>query len=289
MESLWLHNEDGKKKESEFAKDSFANIFGNYEKREKALNCEKHGTVKAEYYFDVSSGSEIGLECPLCAAEREKEEAELAENADKARKEQERIEFYKKANIEPEYWNKTFDDYKPITAKQKEYLEAIKNLVEVKHGKIIALGKNGTGKTMLASLAVKEMGGAVYTIREIPRDERDCMKSGMSEKVFEESLIELPLLVIDEIGRQKGSDFELNLLSYILDKRHTRNKPFIILSNTHFARDCPKNGCDKCFEKYFDNDLLSRFRQDGKFIIFENNTPDWRDPRNKSVFGGKND
>ena len=115
---------------------------------------------------------------------------------------------------------------------------------------------------------------------------RSLGKSGMSEYDFVDTLIQAPLLVFDEIGRSKGSEFEINLMSYVLGERHSLDKPFILLSNTHFARDCPhgKEGCDKCFERYFDNDLLSRFRQDGKFIVLEKDVPDWRNPKNKGLF-----
>lgn len=273
-------SEGDKMKEGCFEKIGFD--FLKYEKRTKSFNCEKHGSVVADYYFDAKTGTEIAFECPLCEKEREETEKKDIEERLKRKRE----EYYKSLNIEPEFWYKTLDDYKPITEKQHEYLDAVKQLIAERRGKIITLGGNGTGKTMLGAIAVKEMCGGIFTMHELARDLRDCMKSGMSEKQAEEYFINLPLLVIDEIGRTKGSEYELNELSFILDKRHTRNLPVIILSNAHFARDCPQKqkGCEKCFERYFDNDLLSRFRQNAKFIVFEQDAPDKRDPRNKKLF-----
>ena len=95
-----------------------------------------------------------------------------------------------------------------------------------------------------------------------------------TELEITKELASLPMLVIDEMGRTKGSDAELNWLSYILDKRHTRRLPFMILSNTHLSRDCPKKGCDSCFERFVNNDVLSRLRQETKIITIK--APDYR-------------
>lgn len=276
--------ENGVKKNPMFVQ--MQNPFSNYEEREISLNCEKHGLVKATVYVNRLNGEEMGCVCPLCEKEQEEEEQKRVKERELQLEKERREEFYKSCNIKQEFWNKTFDDFKPITPKQKEYLAAIKKMLETRRGKLIVLGSNGAGKSMLANLALKDMGGLGYSMFQLSLKIRSLGKDDMSEYDFVETLIQAPLLVFDEIGRSKGSEFEINLMSYVLGERHSLDKPFILLSNTHFARDCPhgKEGCDKCFERYFDNDLLSRFRQDGKFIVFEKDVPDWRNPKNKGLF-----
>lgn len=276
--------ENGKPKTPEFKQ--LENPFSNFEEREKVITCEKHGLVKTTVLINKKTGEEMGCVCPLCEKEQEEEEQKRAKERELQLEKERREEFYKSCNIKQEFWEKTFDDFKPITPKQKEYLAAIKKLLETKHGKLIVLGSNGAGKSMLANIALKDMGGLVYTMFQLSLKIRSLGKDDMSECDFVETFIQAPLLVFDEIGRSKGSEFEINLMSYVLGERHSLDKPFILLSNTHFARDCPhgKEGCDKCFERYFDNDLLSRFRQDGKFIVLEKDVPDWRNPKNKGLF-----
>lgn len=266
------------------------NPFGKIEKITERFVCIKHGEVSG--FVFVRNGKPLfkdSIECPMCEEERIAAEADRERRETDERAEKERIRKYAEANIEPEFYEKTLDDYKPQTARQAEFLEAVRTLIERKSGKLIVLGGNGTGKSMLGAVAAKAMDGAIYTVFQISLKIRSLGKGdgGTSEWKFANSLIDAPFLVIDEVGRSKGSEFELNLLSYILDKRHTRNKPFMILSNAHFSRDCPhgSGGCERCFERYFDNDLLSRFRQDGKFIELEKDAPDWRDPRNRGIFG----
>lgn len=235
--------------------------------------CQKHGKVKCEAF--VLCG-EIHSFCPLC--EREREEREEKE---RRQKELERAKAafeaeMKDRNIELEFWGKGIEDYKAPCPEQKRALAAVRKMIAQKTGKIIILGSNGVGKTMLGSAAVKELGGKILSMYEISGMIRHSYKDNAERDEFEivNELASIPLLVIDEMGRTKGSEAEMNWLSYILDKRHTRRLPFMLLANTHLKRDCKTRGCRKCFENYVDNDVLSRLRQDTEIITII--APDYR-------------
>ena len=241
------------------------------------FTCKKHGLVKG-YYIETEEDGRRYV-CEKCEAEekiREQEE-ELARQAESLKKE--RYATYRERNIEPEYWEKELKDFIPQTPEQEKALEAVKKMIADKTGKVILLGSNGVGKTFLGCMAVKALGGKILSMYEITTMIRQCYSSRaeMTELEFVEKLANLPLLVIDEMGRTKGSEAELNWLSYILDKRHTRNLPFMILTNTHLSRDCPKKGCENCFERFVNNDVLSRLRQNSKVITIK--APDYRAKR----------
>lgn len=243
--------------------------------KEIELECPKHGKVRTEA-FRFGSG-EFTATCPIC--EKEQAEKEAAEQRAKEA-ERERILFEKDKiakNIEKEYWGKTFDDFKVFTDSQGEALRAVKNLVEQKHGKVLLLGNNGSGKTMLGSIAVDMLGGKILSMYEISTMIRQSytVKATVTELEIVTELASIPMLVIDEMGRTKGSEAELNWLSFVLDKRHVRGLPFMLLSNDHLKKDCKKGGCDKCFESRVDNDVLSRLRQDSKIIKLYD-APDYR-------------
>lgn len=232
--------------------------------------CLTHGKLignKAIY----PDGSEI-IECPRCIEERELKESKEFEMQQKRAL----IQKYQDSNIEIEYLDKSIDDYIPQTEKQKKLLELVKNMIESKSGKLIVLGSNGIGKTMLASMVVKELGGKILSMYEISTMIRQSYTNRAEKTELEivKELASIPFLAIDELGRTKGSDAELNWLSYVLDKRHTRNLPFMIMSNTHLSSECPNNGCSQCFENYINNDILSRLRQNSKIITVDG--PDYR-------------
>lgn len=237
------------------------------------FKCKKHGEVNG-YYFETSVEKEYV--CPLCEEEARKaeKEAEIARQAEYLKKQ--RYDTYRERNIEPEYWEKELKDYIPQTPEQEKALAAVNDMIAKKSGKVILLGSNGVGKTFLGSMAVKALDGKILSMYEITTMIRQSysVKAERTELEIVQDLASIPMLVIDEMGRTKGSDAELNWLSYILDKRHTRNLPFMILTNTHLSRDCPKKGCDSCFERFVNNDVLSRLRENSKIITIK--APDYR-------------
>lgn len=246
---------------------SFLNDFKT-EARQSEFECEKHGFYKAFVSVDSDGNKRRLTGCPLCLEEKEKEEEKEQRKLDEKR--------YRKMNIEPEFFEKTFDDFVPKTESQNKAFEAVKKMVSEKHGKIVLIGANGVGKTMLASIATKELGGKIYSMYEISAMIRQSytIKAERSELEIVDELASVPFLAIDELGRSKSSETEQNWLSYILDKRHTRKLPFMLMSNGHFKKFCKLGGCSRCFENFVDNDILSRLHQDSAVIMID--APDER-------------
>lgn len=227
------------------------------------FNCPVHGMTKA---YSVYMFGDTKIKCIKC----DEEEISLDDFEVKRQKEYE-LQKLKDMNIEAEYINKELEDYQAKTSSQKKALESVQKLINGDVSKVILLGQNGVGKTMLGSIAVKKLGGAIYTMYEIATRIRQSYTHNARETELDivKELATIPFLVIDELGRTKGSDVELNWLSYILDKRHTRKLPFMILSNTHPKSMCEKKGCPKCFENYLDSDILSRLREHSAVVIVE--------------------
>lgn len=233
--------------------------------------CAKHGNVNG-YYLSIDGARQYC--CPECEKEEREREQEEMLKAEAERLKMKRYNAYKDLNIEPEFWEKELTDFLPETEEQKAALETVKTLITKKSGKVVLLGEHGVGKTFLGCMAVKALGGKILSMYEITTMIRQCYspRAEMTELELVQQLASIPMLVIDEIGRTKGSDAELNWLSYILDKRHTRNLPFMILSNTHLSRHCPnakEKGCEMCFERFVNNDVLSRLRQNTTIITIK--------------------
>lgn len=252
--------------------DKFSGLIPHFTACDCDYTCEKHGKVRGRY---IEYGDEREYVCPECEKEQE---AEFARQAEYIRR-REREAMYKSRNIEPEYWDKELKDFIPQTPEQEKALAAVNKMIAEKSGKVILLGSNGVGKTFLGSMAVKALGGKILSMYEITTMIRMSYSARAEKTELEivQDLASIPMLVIDEMGRTKGSDAELNWLSYILDKRHTRDLPFMILTNTHLLRDCPKKGCDSCFERFVNNDVLSRLRQNSAIITIK--APDYRAKR----------
>jgi DNA replication protein DnaC len=210
--------------------------------------------------------------CPLCAQERDRE----IEQEEKAKM----VGMYetdmREMNIEPEFWDATIDTYQAEIPEQIKAVQTVQRLIDGKIQQIVMTGSNGTGKTHLAIAAVKKRGGKIYTMYEITTRIRQSYSARSDETELEivDELARLPMLAIDEVGRTKGSDAELNWLSYIIDKRHSRDLPTIIISNKHVRKYCPLGGCPECLENYLSGDVMSRLTEGGVLLQF--NWEDWR-------------
>ena len=232
---------------------------------EKECDCLRHGKYMVHCCeFEDGSVSYFPKNCPKCEEERKAEK--IAKEAEKSKKEI--IERYKASNISPEFFNKDLSDYVANTEGQKAARQAVEDMIKSGKGKIIIIGNNGVGKSMLGSIAVKNLGGKIYTMYEIATRIRQSYSAGSKETELQivNELINEPLLVIDEAGRIKMSEAIQDWFSYILDKRHSRDKPFIILGNLHFKKYCEQNGCAYCFENYFGKDILSRLKQNSTIV-----------------------
>ena len=240
--------------------------------RTEKRTCHIHNKIyEAKIYEDGTEES-----CPVCSAEKgaELKRKRLEEQNEEWRKQKEgkdraeNVELCKRLNISPEFYFATLEDYKPKTKAQEEAKKAVTEMIETGKGKIILLGSNGAGKTMLASICARELKGCIYTMYEIATMIRQSYtaKAEKSEIEIVRDLVELPFLTIDEVGRIANSEAVQNWFSFILDKRHSRGLPTIVIGNLHFRKDCDQDGCPRCFENYFDKDVLSRFHEDTTVI-----------------------
>lgn len=99
-------------------------------------------------------------------------------------------------------------------------------------------GGTGTGKNHLSSAicnALMKQGKTclVVTVTELMINMRKCYgdKPDYSEDQFIKQLINFDLLVLDEIGLQKGSDHEKIILNQVIDQRIGNLKPVGVLTN----------------------------------------------------------
>lgn len=233
-------------------------------------HCEKHGDYESSSFPFGTSIFFTG--CPECERERENEE----EKEKKEVEEKNRIKWNRRHNIEEEYDNATLQNLEILTQEHEKALNCAKDIITNRRGKLVLLGANGTGKTHISISVIKELGGMIFTMYEISTRIRASYVAGAKETELDivNELAKLPMLVIDEIGKTKGSDAETNWLSYIIDKRHVRHLPVILISNKHLNKTCEyrntsQKGCKDCIENYISEDIMSRLAEDGNLVTFK--------------------
>jgi len=208
--------------------------------------------------------------------------------AEKAKAEAARVARLRAMNLGKIFWDKDFDGFEAYSKELSSHLETARNFAANPSGKLVMLGGNGTGKNHLAAAILKTVGGVIYTAYEIGVNLRNAYGGNGREKDVLDELCSARLLVIDEIGRSKGQEADLNWLSHVINKRHEGMLPLILISNRHMRADCPEDtgkGCRKCLENYVDDDVISRIFEDGQVMKFTG--ADWRGKIGMEKHGGK--
>lgn len=133
------------------------------------------------------------------------------------------------------YKNYRFDSYNPKTESQKEALKICREF-NPSDENIYLVGPTGVGKTHLAcSIALTSMPRLLSTKRfkvtDLLRNIR-TLKSATDEEREIETLSECPILILEDIGAQKETDWGNSILWEIIDNRIERgNNGLIVTSN----------------------------------------------------------
>jgi len=182
-------------------------------------------------------------------SEEERQRIIIRQDQEKQRLEHERLEWEKRQiekrresqimewhrrGITPRFYGATWENWIAKTPEQKTAFEKVKQAWDKN---LFVVGSNGAGKTHLAMCLVKD--GATYCL--LPELFRSIRENFDLEQQTIERYGTCKLLILDEIGRQKGSDFERNLLFEIVDKRWNNFLPTTLIGNIkekEFAELC---------------------------------------------------
>jgi DNA replication protein DnaC len=143
---------------------------------------------------------------------------------DEAEKRETLISSYKARGIAPRYYDAEWENWVADTPAKKK---AVDNIKKAWSTNLFLCGKSGTGKTHLAVCLAKD--GATY--RRLPDIFREVRLDMDSEQEIINRYGSAKLLVIDEVGRQKFSPFEMNLFFEIIDKRWNNILPTTLITN----------------------------------------------------------
>jgi len=242
---------------------------------ERQADCVKHGGFieNGGSFFGGADAKVMWFGCPECnRLARDAEEAQELRKQEEAR--QARIESkLNAAGIPAAFRDRTFDSYVASTPEQVDAVRIVREFAEgfwsrhYKAGTFLVLGgERGTGKSHLAiasSAAVMARGTAMYTragdlIRRVRGTwRRDSDQS--EEEVLKLYSVGLDLLIIDEVGLQRGTEDEQLILFDILDRRYAELRPTILLTNLE----------GPAFAEFLGPRIMDRLRERAVFVPFK--------------------
>ncbi len=137
------------------------------------------------------------------------------------------------AEIPAKYKNASFDGYKPQNQKQKkakekaqEYCIEIKNhLQDGKNFIFLGMGDVGTGKTYLSICMLKDIIKRQISAKFISAIDMIC---SIKEDFKIDKYANVPVLIIDDLGKERSTDWVCEQLYAIINSRYVNNRPTII-------------------------------------------------------------
>jgi DNA replication protein DnaC len=141
--------------------------------------------------------------------------------------------------IPKRYRGYSLETYQVGNARHKQVIDFLCDYTKKNVEKMESLlihGEKGTGKTQMicALLQTQRQAKAQYwKLSSIMRRVKCSFgpRARFSEEGFLRHLTRLPILVIDEIGRQSGHDYEAGFMFDLIDDRYDNMLPTILVSN----------------------------------------------------------
>ena len=220
-----------------------ANYLGTLLRRETVTaDCPIHGPFEQTQFILGDNVVQVD-KCPQCREVEWEAGREAREKAAAEERWKHREQLIAATNLPQEYRTKTFENFTPNNDSQRNALNLSRRFVKgwekAKAGGygLLFFGACGTGKTHLASAILCELIDTVkskyYKASEIFTAVRRTYsyQAGRSEDEVIDYFSSIDLLVIDELGVQKGSDAEKRILFSILDNRLSNKRPTLLLTN----------------------------------------------------------
>lgn len=154
------------------------------------------------------------------------------------------------ANIPPLYQSASMENYKhssdnPITAKRQATImlhlnRYLRTYLENKPAGLLFIGDPGVGKTHLAVAVLREVvmryhvNGLFLDYQELIRAiQRSYNRAESTEddRGILDKATSVPMLVIDDIGAQRPTDWQIDIMTHLFTTRANYNRPTIVTTN----------------------------------------------------------
>ena len=173
---------------------------------------------------------------------------EAKEAAERERERQETIErLFKRSKIPARFQERTFENFR-VSAENavaltiaRDYAENFRDKLADGHG-LLFVGTVGTGKTHLAAAITLHLinrcqpviFGTVTNLLGRLKNTYDNENKETERQVLDE-LLTIPLLVVDDLGKEKATAWVEQMVYEIINGRYEDKKPLIITANMNLA------------------------------------------------------
>lgn len=188
----------------------------------------------------VDFGSGVRIVCCQCACDIRREEAERRARQDRERRI--RARAMRSVGVpDGKLASCRFDAAQdtPELQKCRRYADNWDEM-KIQNSGLLLWGNTGNGKTFAAACIVNALidRGIPAMITSFPR----ILASGMDKQDIVCAARRYPLLVLDDLGAERSSEYALETVYMVIDERYKAKKPLIVTTNMTLDDLCrPKN------------------------------------------------
>lgn len=174
---------------------------------------------------DIADREHFGkaMRCPACIARASEPTGEVLE----------------RGRVPAKFREKRIEDWRPEDAPQRVNVLAWLEGWPPRRPLLMLLGDKGTGKTHMAAGIVREawerhgVRGSFWPVIDLLDRYRATFGEEASESVaaIDEALSRTPLLVLDDIGTEKATDFASERVFRLVDERYREDRPLVVTTN----------------------------------------------------------
>lgn len=233
---------------------------GDYYSKEGILMCGKCRTPRRDFVDILKNGSrvEVAINCK-CRAEQE----DAKKLQEKCIEKQKRITLLKsKSRISDKYKSATFETaYETEDRKAvmfcKHYAENFESFKEKDKG-LLLYGTNGNGKTFTASCVCNHLLDNLHSVLATSfvemLDKFSSFNDDGDKGEYRDRLESVELLLIDDMGAERTTEYALETIYRIIDKRYQCLKPVIITTNLDIndMLTCTDRSLKRIYDRLFE-------------------------------------
>lgn len=210
---------------------------GDYIGEDGYLYCGKCRTRK-EYELRIGDGEPMKVPV-LCECGKEKQMQE--EELEKKRKRMERVASLKKNSLMDRKFELCNFDTLTVTDDNRYQIRVCKRYAE-KFGEmksrnqgLLLYGETGTGKTHLACCIGNYLMDNLTTVFATSLvkilQNANYSRSSVEENAFIDKMNFADLLILDDLGAERSTDYALEMVYNVIDSRYRCGKPMIVTTN----------------------------------------------------------
>lgn len=219
------------------------------------LYCGECHTPKETLQTVNGKERKFACSCVCASKKREQERRKLKEQEKLERIHQLRINGIQDRTVRKCTFEAGNGENKPILSRCKKYVECWPDMVTENIG-LLFWGNTGNGKTFAAACIANALIDRNIPVLMTSFNKILAAVTGMFEEdriAYIESLSEFKLLILDDLGAERQSQFSTELLYTVIDNRYKNKLPLIVTTNTTLNE--MKNNEDMTYQRIYDRIL----------------------------------